>query len=160
MAVRLRELHDGAVRLARHQERLLPLGVGDVDVHGLEARAADALDRGREAGHLEREMVRARAVTRDEPREEVVLLDGPRFEELDRHPVAVGCADEHLHRAEPDRLPAEDHGPAERAREEAQRFGGVGRGERDVVEVVAGAHGGGRLAADREESSPRARRLR
>ena len=38
MAVRLRELHDRAVRLGRHEKRLLPLGVGPVDVHGMEAR--------------------------------------------------------------------------------------------------------------------------
>ena len=38
MAVRLRELHDGAVRLGRHQERFLPRRVGEVDVHRVEAR--------------------------------------------------------------------------------------------------------------------------
>ena len=42
-----------------------------------------------EVGHLERHVVRAGAVPGDEAREEVVLLDGPRFEQLDRHAVAV-----------------------------------------------------------------------
>ena len=60
VTVRLRELHDGAVRFARHQERFLPLRIGHVDVHGMEARAAHALERGREVGHLEREVMRAR----------------------------------------------------------------------------------------------------
>ena len=39
-----------------------------------------------------------------------------------------------------DRLAAEEDGAAELAGEEAQRVGGVGRGERDVVEVVAVGH--------------------
>ena len=116
IAVRLRELHDGAVRLARHQERLFPLRIGEVDVHGVKAGAAHALERGGEVRDLEREVVRTGAVPGDEPREEVVLLDRPRLEQLDRHPVAVGRADPHLHRAEADRLAAEDHGAAERGR--------------------------------------------
>ena len=64
VAVRLRELHDGAVRLGRHEERFFPLRIGDVDVHRVETRAADALERGGEVGHLEREVMRAGSVLR------------------------------------------------------------------------------------------------
>ena len=75
---------------------------------------------------------------RDESCEEVVALDRPGFEQLDRHAVTFGGADPHLHRAEADRLAAEDDGAAERAGEEPQRVGAVSeRGERDVVEVEA-----------------------
>ena len=49
-------------------------------------------------------------------------------------------ADEHLDRAEPERLPSRQHGSAEHAGEEAHRGRGVGRGERDVIEI--GVHPG------------------
>ena len=74
---------------------------------------------------------------RDETREEVVALGVPGFEQLDLH-AAVEIADEHLNRAKAERLPSRQHGPAEHAGEEAQRRRGVGRGERDVIEI--GAH--------------------
>ena len=64
-------------------------------------------------------------------------------------------ADPDLHRPEADRLAAEDHGAAERAGEEAQRVGGVGGGERDVVEVVCGGHGGGRLCCAERRREPK-----
>ena len=102
MSVRLRELHDGAVRLAGHEERFFPLRIAHVDVHRMEARAAHPFDRGGEVGDLERQVVRARAVARDEPGEEVVLLGLPRFEQLDRHAVAGVGAEPHLHRPEAD----------------------------------------------------------
>ena len=74
-----------------------------------------------EVGHLEREVMRTGAVPRDEAGEEVVLFGRPRFEQLDAHAVAVGVADEHLHRTEADRTAAEDDGAAERAGEEPER---------------------------------------
>ena len=82
---------------------------------------------------------------RDEPFEEVVLVDRPRLEQLDRHPVARSGAEPDLHRPEADRLAAEQDGAAELARQEAQRVGSVGRGERDVVQVVSVGHEAGRL---------------
>ena len=107
------------------------------------------LERAGQVRHLEREMVRAGAVPRDESREEVVLLDRPRLQQLHRHPVAIRGADPHLHRTEPDRLAAEDHRSAQSAGEKAQRVGRVGGRQRNMVEVVSGAHGGGRLGDDR-----------
>ena len=77
MSVRLRELHDRAVRFARHQERFFPLRIRHVDVHRMEARAAHARDRVGEVGDLERHVMRPGAVPGDEAREEVVLLDCP-----------------------------------------------------------------------------------
>ena len=116
-------------------------GSREVDVHRLEARAAHPLERGGEVGHLEREVVRAGAVPRDEAGEEVVLLGRPRFEQLDGHAVAVGVADASTCIGrKPIAVTAEDDRAAERAGEEAQRVGGVGRRERDVVEVVV-VHG-------------------
>ena len=61
-----------------------------------------------EVGDLERQVVRSGAVPGDEPREEVVLLDRPRLEQLDGHAVAVARAEPHLHRPEADRLAAEE----------------------------------------------------
>ena len=103
------------------------------------------LERGGEVGHLEREVVRTGAVPRDEAGEEVVLVDRPRFEQLDRHAVAVGDR-----RATPASAGSRSHWPPKMtvppsvAGEEAQRVRGVGRGERDVVEVVAVGHEAGR----------------
>ena len=46
IAVRLRELHHRAVGLARHQERLLPFRIAQVDVHGIkEAGTTDPRQR-------------------------------------------------------------------------------------------------------------------
>ena len=117
-----------------------------------------ARDRVGEVGDLERHVVRAGAVPGDEAREEVVLVDRPRLEELDGHAVAVAGAEPHLHRAKADRLTAEEDGAAEVAREEAQRVGGVGRGERDVVEVVAVGHERGRLGDGCRPAVPPGRR--
>ena len=58
----LRELHHRPVRLARLQERFLPVRVAQVDADRLEARDAHAFERGREVLHLEGEVVRAGAV--------------------------------------------------------------------------------------------------
>ena len=86
---RLRELDDRAVRFARQQERFLPLRVARGRCSpGGSPRCANALERGGEVGHLEREVMRAGAVPRDEAGEEVVLLGRPRFEQLDAHAVA------------------------------------------------------------------------
>ena len=85
------------------------------------------------------------AVAGDEAGEEVVLVDRPRFEQLDGHAVAVAGTEPHLHRTEADRLAAEQDRAAELAGEELQRRCGVGRGQRDVVEVVAVGHEPGRL---------------
>ena len=100
--VGLGELDDRAVRLARQQERFLPLRIGEVDVDGREPGRSEALDRREQVGHLEREVVRAGAVAGDEPGEEVVAARRPRFEQLDAHAVAGVVADPHLHRPEPD----------------------------------------------------------
>src|SRR5262249_33437137 len=94
---------------------------------------------------------------RDEASEEVVLVDGPWFQELDGHAVAVARSEPDLHRTEPGALPAEEDGPAEAAGEEAQSVRRVGRGERDVVEVVAVGHERGRLF-ERQRSRPKGRR--
>src|SRR5258708_4011227 len=74
-----------------------------------------------------------------------VMWCGPALEELPRHAVAVLRARPPLRGAEPDRMAAEDQGPAERAGKELQRLGRVDRGEGNMVEVVCGGHGGGRL---------------
>ena len=124
------------MRFARQQERFLPLRVAEVDVHRPEAGAAQPLDRGGQVGHLEREVMRTGAVPRDEAGEEVVLFGRPRFEQFDAHAVAVGIAHEDLHRTEADGSATEDDGAAQRAGEEPERLGGVGRRERDVVEGV------------------------
>ncbi len=58
-------------------------------------------------------------------------------------PSPVARTEPHLHRAEADRLAAEQDRAAELAGEELQRRRGVGRGQRDVVEVVAVGHAGG-----------------
>ena len=145
VVMRLGELHHGAVRFPGKEERLLPLRVGDVDVHRVKARGAHALERSTEVGHLDREVVRSGAVPCDEAREEVVSLDIPRLEQLDRHAVAVVGAEPHLHRPEPDRLPAEDDRATELTGEETQCGRSIGRGERDVVEVVRVGHEPGRL---------------
>jgi len=81
----------------------------------------------------------------DETGEEVALIDRPGFEQLDRHAVAVARAEPYLHRTESDALAAEQDRPAELSGQEAQRVGGVGGRERDVVEVVAIGHERARL---------------
>ena len=78
--------------------------------------------------------------------EEVVALGVPRLEQLDLH-AAAEVADEHLHRTEPERLPARQHGAAEHAGEEAHRRRRVGRGERDVIEIGVDAHVGAHAVA-------------
>jgi hypothetical protein len=123
------------VRLARHQERFFPLGIRDVDVHGMEAGGAHPRQRGVEVADLEREVMRPVAVAGDEARQEVVAFDFPWFEELDRHAVALVRAEPYLHGPKADRLATEDHAPAELAREKAEGVGRVGGGERDVIKV-------------------------
>src|SRR5262249_32319826 len=122
-----------------------PLWIGNVDVHGMKAGAAYALERGHEVGHLERHVMRTRAVTGEKPREEVLLVDVAGFQQLDRHSVALLGAEPYLHGPKADALAAEEDGAAERAGEVAQRVGSVGCRERDMVEVVAVGHESGRL---------------
>ncbi len=145
VAVGLRELHHRPVRFARHEERFHPLRIGPVDVHRVKSGLAHPLEHRAEIGDLEREVVRTGAVPGDESREEVVLIHRPRLEQLDRHAVAVVGSHPDLHGPEADRLAAEDDRPAERAGEESQRVGRVDGAERNMVEVVIGSHGGGRL---------------
>src|ERR1700730_5204716 len=112
--VGLGELHDGAVRLARVEERLLPIGVGQVDVDGAVAGAADTFERCGEVVDLEGEVVRTRAVPGDEALEEVVPFDVPGLEQLDVH-ASRGIAPPELYGPEPDAVAAEQDGPAELA---------------------------------------------
>jgi hypothetical protein len=135
VTVRLRELHDGAMGLAGQQESFLPVGVGHVDVDGMKAGGAYPFDRGAEVAHFEREVMGPVAVAGEESRKEVVAIDLPRFEQLDRHAVAGVGAEPHLHRPETDRLASEDDASAEVASEKAQGGGRVGGGERDVIEI-------------------------
>ena len=119
---------------------------------GLRPVAATALEGGVEVVDLEGQVVGAVAVPGEEPDQEVVLGGVPGFEQLDGHALP-GVADSDLHRSEPDELAAREHGPAELGHEPGERRGGVGGGERHVIEVrhgaqvVAGSGAGGRRPA-------------
>ena len=83
---------------------------------------------------LERQVVRALAVTGEEALEEVVVLDVPRLEQLDVHALGL-VAEAHLHRPEAGAVPAEEHQAAELADEEVEGGADVARREGDVVEI-------------------------
>ena len=118
------------------EERLLPIGVGEVDVDGAVAGAADAFERGGEVVDLEGEVVRAGAVPGDEPLEKVVPFDVPGLEQLDVH-AARGIAQPQLHGPEPDAVAAEQDGPAELAHEDVEGVADVARRQGYVVQVHA-----------------------
>ena len=107
-----RELHHGAVRFAGLEERFLPARVAQVHADRLVARGAHALERGREVGDLERDVVLARTVLREEAREEVVLLGLPLDQQLDGHRVDAS-ADAHLHPAKAVAVATREDGAAE-----------------------------------------------
>ena len=132
------ELHHRPARLTRHQERLHPVRVGAVHPDRRAAGRGDPPECGVEVVDLEREVVRAVTVEGEEPRQEVVPGGVPRFEQLHRH--APSCvADSDLDRPEPEELAARQDGPAELGYEPGQRRGGVGGGERHVVQIHRGA---------------------
>ena len=131
--VRVGELHDRPVGVAREEERLAPFGLAQVDAHRCEPRGRDVVEGAREVVDLEREVMGTGAVALEEPLEEVVAVDVPWFEQLDLHATGV-VPEEHLHRSEADPLAAGDHRAAEAADEGRERVGDVARRERNMVQ--------------------------
>src|SRR5262249_34192797 len=136
VAAGLGRLHDRPVGLTGMEERLLPIGIRQIDVDRLVPGSADAIEGRGEVVDFVRQMVRAGAVPGDEALEEVVALRDPRLEELDVHP-GVSVAQAELHGPEAHALPAEEDDPAQLADEDNQRVAHIARREGYVVQIHA-----------------------
>ena len=141
------------MRLSRVDERLLPAGVGAIDADGRESAGARGVERDVEIGDLEGEMVRPGNAAGDETSEEIAVFRLPGLEQLDLHPTGA-IADEHLHRTEADGLTSGQDGSAQHSGEEAHGRRGIGRGERDMIEIGALLAHTGALAAGRNSPRP------
>ena len=133
----LGQLHHDAAGVGGEQERLLPVGLAAVDAGGLDVAGRQAGQHVVEVGHLEGDVVRARAETVEEAAEEVELVGAGRLEPFHAHAVGVG----HLGPVEAGRRSAAHPCPAELAEVAGPQVVEALGGDGEVIEVDGVGHG-------------------